>query len=81
MVVQSPVDLAEIRNVGHRLGVITTPKQEMVADQQTLVLLKRFSRDPGVAKARVVFERAQKVEERFQVDSDIAMKVGVFRHC
>jgi hypothetical protein len=27
-------------------------KQEMVADQETLALLKRFSRDPGVAKAR-----------------------------
>jgi hypothetical protein len=53
VVVQSPAGLAEIRDVGHRLDVIIAPKQEMVADQQTLVLLKPFSRDPGVAKARV----------------------------
>jgi hypothetical protein len=33
-------------------------------------LLKRFSRDPGVAKARVEFERAQRVEERFHKDFD-----------
>jgi hypothetical protein len=65
VVVQSPADLAEIRNVGHRLDVITAPKQEMVADQQTLVLLKRFSHNPDVEKARVEFERAQKTEERF----------------
>ena len=42
----------------------------MAADQETLALLKRFSRDPGVAKARVEFERAQKVEERFHKDFD-----------
>jgi hypothetical protein len=40
-------------------------KQEMVADQETLALLKRFSQNPGVGKARAEFERAQKVEERF----------------
>jgi hypothetical protein len=33
-------------------------------------LLKRFSRDPGVAKARLEFERAQRVEERFHKDFD-----------
>jgi hypothetical protein len=31
---------------------VADEKQEMVADQETLALLKRFSRDPGVAKAR-----------------------------
>ena len=45
-------------------------KQEMVVDQETLALLKRFSRDPGVAKARAEFERAQKVEERFNKEFD-----------
>ena len=39
-------------------------KQEEAADQQTLILLKRFSRKPDVEKARAEFERAQKVEER-----------------
>ena len=45
-------------------------KQEMVADQETLALLKRFSRDPGVAKARVEFEHAQRAEETFHQDFD-----------
>jgi hypothetical protein len=70
VVVQSPADLAEIRNVGHRLDVITAPKQEMVADQQTLGLLKRFSRNPDVEKARAEFEHAQKAEQRFHRDFD-----------
>jgi hypothetical protein len=42
----------------------------MVADQETLVLLKRFSRDPGVAKARVEFEHVQRAEETFHKDFD-----------
>ena len=45
-------------------------KQEMVADQETLALLKRFSRDPGVAKARAEFEHAQRAEETFHKDFD-----------
>jgi hypothetical protein len=45
-------------------------KQEMVADQETLALLKRFSPNPDVHKARAEFERAQKVEERFHEDFD-----------
>jgi hypothetical protein len=45
-------------------------KQEMVADQETLELLKRFSRDPGVAKARAEFEHAQRAEETFHSDFD-----------
>jgi hypothetical protein len=44
--------------------------QEKVADQETLVLLKRFSRNPDIEKARVEFERAQKVEEQFHKDFD-----------
>jgi hypothetical protein len=42
----------------------------MVADQETLALLKRFSRDSGVGKARVEFERAQRAEETFHKDFD-----------
>jgi hypothetical protein len=45
-------------------------KQEMVADQETPALLKRFSRDPGVAKARAEFELAQRAEETFHRDFD-----------
>jgi hypothetical protein len=45
-------------------------KQEMVVDQETLALLKRFSRDAGVAKARVEFEHAQRAEETFHKDFD-----------
>jgi hypothetical protein len=44
--------------------------QEKVADEQTLVLLKRFSRNPDIEKARVEFDRAQKVEEKFHHDFD-----------
>jgi hypothetical protein len=42
--------------------------QEKVADEETLVLLKRFSRNSDVEKARAEFERAQKVEGRFHKD-------------
>ena len=42
--------------------------QEKVADEETLVLLKRFSRNPDVEKAKVEFERAEKVEEKFHKD-------------
>ena len=45
-------------------------KQEMAADQETLVLLKRFSGNPDVEKAKLEFDRAQKVEERFPKDFD-----------
>jgi hypothetical protein len=34
--------------------------QEKVADEETLVLLKRFSRNPDIEKARVEFDRAQR---------------------
>ena len=36
--------------------------QEQIADKETLVLLKRFSGDPEIEKAKAEFERAQKVE-------------------
>jgi hypothetical protein len=45
-------------------------KQEMVADYETPVLLKRFSRVPDVEKVKAEFERAQRTEERFHKDFD-----------
>jgi hypothetical protein len=45
-------------------------KQEKVADEATQVLLKRFEGNPDVEKAKVDFENAQKVEERFHKDFD-----------
>ena len=44
--------------------------QEITADKETLVLLKRFSGDPAVEKAKAEFERAQEVEGRFHKDFD-----------
>jgi hypothetical protein len=44
--------------------------QEKGADEQTLVLLMRFSRNPDVGKARAEFERAQKTEEKYHHDFD-----------
>jgi hypothetical protein len=41
-----------------------------MADQKTLVLLKRFSHNPNVAKAMLEFERAQKAEQRFHSEFD-----------
>ena len=40
-------------------------KQEAVADEETVALLKRFAGNPDVEKARAEFERAQRVEEKF----------------
>lgn len=45
-------------------------KQEKAADQETSLLLQRFSGNPDVKKARAEFERAQEVEERFLDDFD-----------
>ena len=45
-------------------------KQEKAADQETLILLQRFSGNPGVEKARAEFGRAQETEERFHHDFD-----------
>ena len=47
---------------------ISGEKQEKVADQKTMMFLKRFSRNPKVEKARQEFESAQKVEEQFHKD-------------
>ena len=44
--------------------------QEKAADEETLVLLKRFFRNPEVEKARAEFDRAQKVEDQFHHDFD-----------
>jgi hypothetical protein len=51
-------------------GVNKKRLPETVADQETLFLLKRFSRNPGIEKARAEFDRAQKVEESFHKDFD-----------
>ena len=45
-------------------------KQEMVAGEATIALLKRFAANPDVEKARSEFERAQKIEETFHRDFD-----------
>jgi hypothetical protein len=45
-------------------------KKENAADEETSILLQRFSGNPGVEKARAEFERAQEVEERFLDDFD-----------
>jgi hypothetical protein len=45
-------------------------KQENLADEETAVLLKRFSGNPDVEKARAEFDRAQKMEEQFHRDYD-----------
>ena len=45
-------------------------KQEIVTDQKTMVLLKRFSGNPGIEKAKAEFERAQKAEQRFHKEFD-----------
>jgi hypothetical protein len=41
-----------------------------VADEETRVLLQRFSGNPDIVKARVEFEHAQEAEERFHKDFD-----------
>ena len=43
-------------------------KQEKAADKETAALLKRFEGNPDVEKAKVDFDRAQEVEERFHKD-------------
>jgi hypothetical protein len=41
-----------------------------VADAATAILLKRFEGNPDVEKAKVDFDRAQEVEERFDQNID-----------
>ena len=43
-------------------------KLEKAADEETSILLRRFSGNPDVKKARAEFERAQEVEETFLKD-------------
>ena len=43
-------------------------KLEKAADEETAILLQRFSGNPGIETAREEFERAQEVEERFLHD-------------
>ena len=45
-------------------------KLETVAEEETRVWLKRFAGNPDIEKARMEFERAQKVEERFHKEFD-----------
>jgi hypothetical protein len=45
-------------------------KQEKAADEETAVLLKRFSRNPDAEKAGAEFDRTKKTEERFHHDFD-----------
>ena len=45
-------------------------KQEKAADEETLIFLKRFEGNPDVQKAKVDFDRAQEIEERFHHDFD-----------
>jgi hypothetical protein len=61
-----PSDLDKFRAAFSAAG----EKQEKAADEETLVLLQRFSGNPGVEKARAEFERAQEIEERFLHDYD-----------
>ena len=46
----------------------TGEKQKMVAEQKTMMFLKRFSGNPNVKKAELEFERAQEVEQAFHKD-------------
>jgi hypothetical protein len=74
-------ELPELKNVlaGQRspeqdafaaaLAVVGEERQK-VADDETLTLLKRFSRYPDVAKASLALERAQALERRFHNDYD-----------
>jgi hypothetical protein len=50
--------------------VVAGEKQETVADEETIALLKRFAGNPDVEKARAEFDRAQRVEESFHRDFD-----------
>jgi len=49
---------------------VASGNQEIVADQKTLILSRRFSRDPDVDEARLKFRSGQKVEETFRKEFD-----------
>jgi hypothetical protein len=47
---------------------LASEEQKKTADQETLVLLKRYSNNPEIEKARAEFDRAQRAEESFYKD-------------
>jgi hypothetical protein len=49
---------------------VANEDQEKTADNETLVLLKRYAGNPAVEKAKVEFERAKTVEQKFHKDFD-----------
>jgi len=49
---------------------VADEKLEKAADEETSILLQRFSGNPGVEKAKAEFGKAQEVEERFLHDFD-----------
>src|SRR5271165_1442428 len=51
--------------------VVAGEEREKLADQKTLVLLKRFPNNRDIEKARVKFERAQKLEQSFHREFDV----------
>jgi hypothetical protein len=59
----------ELDNLPMAFSVVGA-KQEAAADEETVILLKRFSGNPDIEKARAAFDQAQKVEERFHKDFD-----------
>ena len=62
---------SRIAGTGRRVGFpCAGEKQEKAADEETLILLQRFSGNPDVEKARADFGRAQEIEERLHRDFD-----------
>ena len=72
-------ELALVKNVGGRSPDLDTfaaalavagEEEKKVAEAETLILLKRFSHDPDVARAMLELQRAQAVERKFHKDYD-----------
>jgi hypothetical protein len=61
-----PLKLDEIAAIFSFVG----ERQETIADRGTLFLLKRFSGNPAIEKARAEFERAREIEQIFHKDFD-----------
>jgi hypothetical protein len=49
---------------------VANEDQEKTADNETLVLLRRYSGNPAVEKAKMQFQRAKIVEQKFHKDFD-----------
>jgi len=45
-------------------------EQQKAADAETLIILKRYAHNPDVARAMLIFQRAQAVERKFHQDYD-----------